>query len=97
MARPFSGFPLSKVSSLSLTSKTTALDLTQGLGTTQESNQTYNPSSRQHLEQGPVIVVEEEDALHRNNRAEEQNVRNGSRGGSFAQVSQVGTEVCPLY
>lgn len=52
------------ISPLPLASKTTTLHLTQSLGSTQERNQTHNSRGWQHLEQTPVIVVEEEDTLH---------------------------------
>lgn len=50
---------------LSHACQTTALNFRQSFAPTQEPHQANSPSRWQGLEQSPVVVVEEEDALHR--------------------------------
>lgn len=81
---------------LSLTSQPPALHLRKRLRSTKENDNAYYTSNRQDLEQRPIVVVEEEQSLHRHDRPEEEGVRNWSRAGSFTEIREIGSEVCPL-
>ena len=80
----------------SLPSKTSALNLRQSLASAQEGNQANDTSGREHLKQGPAVVVEEEDALHREDRAEEEAVGDGRSACGLLEVGEVGSEIRPL-
>jgi hypothetical protein len=88
--------PFRLPASLPLSSQTSALDLAQGLGTTEEGNNADNAGSRQGSEQVPAAVVQEEDTLHRNDGTKKGEVGNGSAAQSLSDVRHIGAEQKPL-
>lgn len=82
--------------SLPLASKATALDLAEGLGAAEEDGDADDADDGQGLEQVPGAVVEEEDALHGDDGAEEGGVGDGGRAEGLGEVVEVGAEREPL-
>jgi len=81
----------------SLPRKPSTLHLTQRLRAAQNGDDGDHANGRQHLEQVPAAVVKEEDALHRNDRAEKDGM--GDRRGTerLGEVIEVRAEEEPLF
>lgn len=82
---------------LPLSSETSALDLAQGLGSTQKRHYTKDNSDRQGLEEVPLGVVEEQRALDADNGAKEDGVRDRCSFEGLGQMVDVGTKEEPLH
>lgn len=80
---------------LSQSSQATLLNLRQRPAAAQESDNAHSTSGRQSLEKVPACVVEEEDALHRNDRSVEQGMRDRSCTKSLAEMADIGTQCRP--
>jgi hypothetical protein len=80
---------------LSQTCQTALLDLGQGAAAAQEGDNADDTSGRQSLEEVPACVVQEEYALHSDDRSVKQGVRNGRRTEGLAGVADVGTKCRP--
>ena len=82
--------------SSSLASLAAALHLAEGLGAAKEGRGANNANRRQDLEEVPAAIVEEEDALHGHDRAEEDGVGDGRAAESLGDVADIGTKDKPL-
>lgn len=83
------------IQELSLSRESALLDFRQGAATTQESHNTDRTHRGQSLEKIPAGVVEEENALERNDGTKEERVGRGGSAQSLGQVVYVGTESDP--
>ena len=91
-ANPYSSSPSS-----SLAGKTTGLDLAEGAGPSQEGGGGDGGDEGQDLEQVPTaVVVEQEDTLHEDQGAEEDDVRERRLAQRRRQVAYVAAEGEPL-
>jgi hypothetical protein len=76
--------------------KTSALHLAQCATATDERDRADHSNRREDLEQRPRGVVEEEDPFDREERAEENGVRNGRRLESSREMADIAAEEEPL-
>ncbi len=81
---------------LPLPGKAPALYLAQSLRAAQDGNGAHDARDGQHLEQVPAAVVQEEDALHGEDRPEEGSVRQRGGADGLLQVAEVRAENEPL-
>lgn len=80
----------------SFSSQAAALNLTKGLGSAEEGDNANKGGNRQGLEEVPAHIVEVENQLHRDDRAEEDSVRDGSSRESLLKVCDIAANSEPL-